>query len=76
MAKVIVSAVCAALSATEDAMKIYSVFDPEYVPYGQIVTGLEESVKEIVEALKLTRLPENVGYVPSEPLLQQRGRFR
>ena len=51
-------------------MKIYSVFDPEFVPYGQIVTGLEESVKEIVEALKLTRLPENVGYVPSEPLLQ------
>ena len=26
-------------------MKIYSVFDPEFKPYGQIVTGLEDTVQ-------------------------------
>ena len=30
-------------------MKIYSVFDPEFARYGQIVKGLEESVAEILE---------------------------
>ena len=30
-------------------MKVYSVFDPEFKPYGQIVTGLDETVKEILE---------------------------
>ena len=52
-------------------MKIYSVFDAEFAPYGQVVTGLEETVGEIVEALKKTPLPENVGYVPSDPILQE-----
>ena len=52
-------------------MKIYSVFDPEFAPYGQVITGLDESVKEIYEALKLTPLPEAVGYVPSDPILQE-----
>lgn len=51
-------------------MKIYSVYDPEFAPYGHVVSGLDESVSEIVEALKLTPLPERVGYVHSDPILQ------
>lgn len=51
-------------------MKIYSVYDPEFAPYGQVVSGLDDAVSEIFEALKLTPLPDKVGYVPSEPLLQ------
>ena len=52
-------------------MNIYSVFDPEFKPYGQIPTGLEGTAREILEVLTKTPLPEGVGYVPSEPLLQQ-----
>ncbi len=51
-------------------MKIYSVYDKEFAAYGQVVRGLDESVSEIMEALKRTPLPERVGYVPSEPILQ------
>lgn len=51
-------------------MKIYSVYDPEFAAYGQVVIGLEEASREIVEGLKLTPLPEKVGYVPSDPILQ------
>lgn len=51
-------------------MKIYSVYDPEFAAYGQVVRGLEEASREIVEGLKLTPLPEKVGYVPSDPILQ------
>ena len=52
-------------------MKIYSVFDPEFKPYGQIVTGLDETVQEILAALRTTPLPEGVGYVPTDPDLQE-----
>lgn len=52
-------------------MNIYSVYDPEFKAYGQIVTGLEDAVAEIVEALKSTPLPENVVYVPTDPALQE-----
>ena len=52
-------------------MKIYSVLDPEFKPYGQVVTGLEEAAAEIIAALKTTPLPEGVGYVPEEPVLQE-----
>ena len=52
-------------------MKIYSVYDPEFKPYGQIVTGMEDTVREILEALQSTPLPEGVGYVPEEPELQE-----
>jgi len=52
-------------------MKIYSVFDPEFKPYGQIVEGLEETKAEILEALAKTPLPEGTGYVPSDPVLQE-----
>ena len=33
-------------------MKIYSVFDPEFKPYGQVVDGMEETVQEILDVLK------------------------
>ena len=51
-------------------MKIYSVYDAEFKAYGQIVTGLDEAVKEILTALESTPLPGNVGYVPTDPVLQ------
>ena len=52
-------------------MKIYSVLDPEFKPYGQIVEGLEEAKAEILEALAKTPLPEGTGYVPTDPNLQE-----
>lgn len=52
-------------------MEIYSVFDPEFNAYGQVVGGMEETVSEILEVLKDTPLPEGVGYVPEEERLQE-----
>ena len=52
-------------------MKIYSVFDPEFKPYGQIVKGLDEAVQEILAGLAETPLPDGVGYVPTDPILQE-----
>lgn len=52
-------------------MTIYSVYDKEFKPFGQVVTGLDEAVAEICAALEKTPLPEGVGYLPSEPLLQE-----
>ena len=54
-------------------MKIYSVYDPEFKPYGQIVKGLDEAVEEILAALATCPLPDAVGYVPTEPKLQNLG---
>ena len=51
-------------------MKIYSVYDPEFKPYGQIVKGLDAAVEEILAALATCPLPDGVGYVPTEPKLQ------
>ena len=52
-------------------MKILSVFDPEFKPYGKVVTGMEQTCAEILKALESTPLPEGVGYVPTEPILQE-----
>ena len=52
-------------------MKIYSVYDPEFKAYGQVVTGLDAAVAEILEGLKQTPLPEGVGYVPTDDILQE-----
>lgn len=52
-------------------MIIHSVFDPEFKPYGQIVTGLEEPVKELVTALAATPQGPAVEYVPTDPALQE-----
>ena len=39
-------------------MKIFSVTDPEFKPYGRVVTGLDTAKAEIVAALANTPLPE------------------
>lgn len=52
-------------------MKIYSVYDVEFKPFGQVVAGLDEAAAEICDALQKTPLPDGVGYVPSDPLLQE-----
>lgn len=52
-------------------LMIYSVYDAEFKAYGQIVTGLEDAVGEILTALNTMPLPEAVGYVPTEPVLQE-----
>lgn len=52
-------------------MKIYSVYDPEFKPYGQIVEGMEETIQEILNVLKDTPLLEGTGYVPEDPALQE-----
>lgn len=51
-------------------MKIYSIYDPEFKAYGQVFNGLDDAVAEILAELKNTPLPEGVGYVPEEPMLQ------
>ena len=51
-------------------MKIYAVNDPEFVPYGRVVDGLEEACKEVLGVLAGTPLPEATEYVPSDPALQ------
>lgn len=52
-------------------MKIHSVFDPEFKRYGQVVTGLDDAVQQILTALEKTPLPAGVDYVPEDPILQQ-----
>ena len=52
-------------------MKILSVFDAAFKPYGKVITGMEATVAEILKALESTPLPEGVGYVPTEPILQE-----
>lgn len=52
-------------------MKIYSVFDPEFKPYGQIVKGLDAAVAELLEELAGTPCPDGVDYVPFDDCLQE-----
>lgn len=50
-------------------MKIYSVNDPEFKEYGQIITGID--VTPILKALEeSTPLPEGVEYVPEKAEIQ------
>lgn len=52
-------------------MNIYNVTDPEFKEYGQIVEGMDDVITELVDALAKTAQPQGqVGYVPSDPLLQ------
>lgn len=51
-------------------MKIYSVYDPEFKSYGQIVKGLDGAVQEILGALATTPCTDHVEYVPTDPALQ------
>ena len=52
-------------------MKIYSVFDPEFKPYGQVVTGMDESVAELLSILKDAPQGPGVDYVPEYAPLQE-----
>ena len=52
-------------------MKFYSVFDPEFKAYGQVVSGMDDTIEELLEAMKALPVPEGVGYVPEEPILQE-----
>ena len=52
-------------------MKIYSVFDPEFKPYCQIVDGMEETVQEILSVLKDAPQGPAVDYVPEYEPLQE-----
>ncbi len=50
-------------------MKIHSVFDPAFAPYGQVLTGYD--TESLVKALQsATPIPDGVDYVPSEPALE------
>ena len=51
-------------------MKIYSVYDKEFAPYGKVVTGIDGAVSEILAALAETPLPDAVEYTAEEPSLQ------
>ena len=52
-------------------MKIYSVFDPEFKPYGQIVDGMADTVQEILDVLKDAPQGPAVDYVPEYEPLQE-----
>ena len=52
-------------------MKIYSVLDPEFKAYGQVVTGMEDTVVEILDALKDAPCGDAVEYVPTWVPLQE-----
>lgn len=50
-------------------MKIYSVYDKEFAPYGRVVTGLDAAA--LLDALKKTPQPDTgVEYVPQDDSLQ------
>lgn len=52
-------------------MKIYSVYDPEFKAYGQVVTGMDDTVQQILAALATTPCTDHVEYVPTDPVLQE-----
>ena len=53
-------------------MKFYSVFDPEFAEYGQVLADVDAAVTgAIVDALEsATPLPDGVEYVPEDPAIQ------
>lgn len=52
-------------------MQIYSVFDPEFKPYGQIVDGMQETVNELLAVLQDAPQGAGVDYVPEYEPLQE-----
>lgn len=52
-------------------MKIDSVLDAAFRPYGQVVTGMEEAAAEILSVLKDAPQPEGVDYVAEYAPLQE-----
>lgn len=51
-------------------MKIYSVSDIEFKPYGRIVEGMDDTVSKLLTALNETPLPETREYLAEDPALQ------
>ena len=50
-------------------MKIYSIHDPEFKPYGQILEGYDLSC--LLKAMETIPLPEaGMAYEPSIPVLE------
>lgn len=50
-------------------MKIDSIYDPAFAPYGKILEGYD--TRELLDTLTaVTPLPEGVEYVPSQPELE------
>ena len=50
-------------------MKIYSIHDPEFAPYGKVLSGYDtEALLKTLDGV--TPLPEGVEYVPSQPELE------
>lgn len=52
-------------------MRIYSVFDSEFKPFGQVVTGMDDTVAEILSVLKDAPQGSGVDYVPEYEPLQE-----
>lgn len=53
-------------------MKIYSVYDPEFRPYGSVLEGYDTA--ELVKAMSAIAMPESgVAYEPSIPALENCG---
>ena len=52
-------------------MVFYSVYDPEFKPYGQIVDGMADTVQEILNVLKEAPQGPGVDYVPEYEPLQE-----
>lgn len=56
-------------------MKIYSVYDPKFKPYGHVLPGYDTA--ELVSAMKAIPLPENgTDYLPAIDALERCGIFR
>lgn len=52
-------------------MNIYSVMDPKFQTYGRVVTGMEETIAEILNVLKDAPQPAGVDYVAEYAPLQE-----
>ena len=51
-------------------MKIYSVYDPEFAEYGQVIDGMDDVAAEIINVLKDAPCPAGVDYVPEYAPMQ------
>ena len=55
-------------------MKIYSVSDSAFKPYGKLLTGFDTAA--LVAAMQTIPMPEaGTAYEPSIPVLEERGIF-
>ena len=51
-------------------MKIYSVYDPEFAEYGQVIDGMDDVAAQIIDVLKDAPCPAGVDYVPEYAPMQ------